>query len=116
MCKLNLCYNFGFCVNIGYVFLCKCFNEYIGVVCDIKIRLCEKVFCWNNGDCINVGELVYICYCKLGFYGMNCDSKIIEICELNFCYNGGFCFIEGIDVFECFCDFDFIGWRCENKL
>ncbi|XP_067046958.1 uromodulin-like [Acropora muricata] len=77
---------------------------------------CSAVVCENNGKCVALyKENSYVCLCKEGFTGRNCETDIDKYAssKSNPCQNGG----SGINVlgaFQCQCPEGFIGARCET--
>ncbi|XP_044181432.1 uromodulin-like [Acropora millepora] len=76
---------------------------------------CSAVVCGNNGKCVALyKENSYVCLCKEGFTGRNCETDIDECASRkdNPCQNGGTC-INVLGAFQCQCPGEFIGARCE---
>ncbi|XP_015780560.1 PREDICTED: fibropellin-3-like isoform X5 [Acropora digitifera] len=76
---------------------------------------CSAVVCGNNGKCVALyKENSYVCLCKEGFTGRNCETDIDECASRkdNPCQNGGTC-INVLGAFQCQCPGKFIGARCE---
>ncbi|XP_067046881.1 uromodulin-like [Acropora muricata] len=76
---------------------------------------CSAVVCGNNGKCEALyKENSYVCLCKEGFTGRNCETDIDECASSKSkpCQNGGTC-INVLGAFQCQCPEGFIGARCK---
>ncbi|XP_015780355.1 PREDICTED: uromodulin-like [Acropora digitifera] len=76
---------------------------------------CSAVVCGNNGKCVALyKENSYVCLCKEGFTGRNCETDIDECASRkdNPCQNGGKC-INVLGAFQCQCPEGFNGARCK---
>ena len=65
--------------------------------------------CLNDGSCFD-GVDSFLCECKDGFSGDNCEINYND-CDPNPCLNGGTC-TDGSNSFTCECDKGFSGDTC----
>lgn len=73
--------------------------------CERRIAVCK------NGECQSINHQPgYICHCKTGYYGFNCDK--FDPCSLNPCENYGTCRNISSSVYECQCASGFSGNSC----
>jgi hypothetical protein len=120
-CLLN-CSNNGKCAYINETnnFVCLCFQNYTGSLCNIDKRPCNlaKLQCINNGICINNrinnnnDDYNFTCNCSYPFYGDRCQFKI-NICKNITCSNKGICKIVNNTIPMCKCFNGYSGDNCE---
>ncbi|PIK48379.1 Kazal-type serine proteinase inhibitor 1 [Apostichopus japonicus] len=108
LCGARPCENRGFCFNER----CFCLTGYEGEFCEIVGGECANDPCQNDGDCTNIGESGYVCLCKRGYFGTNCEESL---CDLSVCQNGGRCQLFDASTFGyvCHCLNGYIGQFCE---
>ncbi|XP_071823083.1 uncharacterized protein [Apostichopus japonicus] len=108
LCGARPCENRGFCFNER----CYCLFGYEGEFCEIVGGECANDPCQNDGDCTNIGESGYVCLCKRGYFGTNCEESL---CDLSVCQNGGRCQLFDASTFGyvCHCLNGYIGQFCE---
>ncbi|CAE1254908.1 unnamed protein product [Acanthosepion pharaonis] len=105
-CLSNKCKNSGSCYsNLATDgSQCSCqHNGFKGRYCDEEINECEvnPDACLNGGKCVDaVGH--YICECKPGFSGKNCELYS-DICQDDFCLDGKCHFDHRILNKTCIC-------------
>nr|XP_006825892.1 PREDICTED: latrophilin-3-like [Saccoglossus kowalevskii] len=75
-----------------------------------EITPCEYEPCENNATCTNL-FMDYICTCRPGFTGRQCESNIDE-CDPLPCYNNVTC-VDGVNMYTCLCPSGFEGINCE---
>ena len=64
-CHSNPCKN-GYCVDtLSAEFICTCFSNFTGVLCDKEVSVCDKKPCLNKATCIEEKskKLGYTCSC-----------------------------------------------------
>lgn len=126
-CGSNPCAHAGTCTDLSPLeYTCSCPLGYTGNLCTQDIDECAKEPCLNGGECTD-GFGSYLCSCKSGFAGQNCEvicpqGQTGELCkeEFNFCndtlcHNGGTC-VEESTGFSCICSPDYTGTLCDIKL
>ena len=74
LCKTNVCYNGGKCVDIPGSFRCHCDPGFTGVNCRVNIDECESSPCYGGGRCKD-GINSFTCRCTQDRYGALCESK-----------------------------------------
>jgi hypothetical protein len=63
----------------------------VGKNCEVDIDECLSSPCENNGNCTD-GDNRYICACKDGFMGDNCETSTNDDeCDVSPCQNNGKC-------------------------
>ncbi|CAF0982934.1 unnamed protein product [Brachionus calyciflorus] len=94
-------------------FYCDCFDNYVGLSCQIDIRPCSSNPCRNNGICLNdLENKTYFCDCFNDiFYGRNCELKK-DICENETCSNNGVCYDYQNEP-KCKCFALYNGTKCQ---
>src|SRR5690606_23902278 len=62
---------------------------------------CAAQPCKNGAECQDNGNGAYVCVCKMGFTGQNCETQI-DMCASNPCHNGGLC-LSYAGGYSCIC-------------
>ncbi|XP_025106489.1 collagen alpha-3(VI) chain-like isoform X11 [Pomacea canaliculata] len=57
-------------------------NDFVSFVCEEK-NLCAENPCRNGGECVN-GEKDYVCECRRGFAGKNCERSCSDRADIVF--------------------------------
>ncbi|XP_031572747.1 fibropellin-1-like isoform X2 [Actinia tenebrosa] len=116
VCHPNPCHHGGHCrVDSGH-YKCVCPPLYRGHICEVP-HPCYNHPCENDGVCVDSysgysaypdnwdsGYLHYLCLCKAGFMGANCEQDICKHCDVNAkCLNDTCICIDGYfgDGFHC---------------
>ena len=79
---------------------------------DLSTDRCSSNPCINGGTCTNTVNN-YICSCKHGIGGRNCEIDTIDECQSSPCQNGGICF-DSFGAFQCICKPGYEGSNCET--
>ena len=70
-CRSDPCGDAGSCINDGYSFVCECYQQFTGSLCNSAIEKCNTEEC-IHGSC-TAGENGLFCLCEIGYKGVNCD-------------------------------------------
>ncbi|XP_052828928.1 protein crumbs isoform X1 [Octopus bimaculoides] len=115
----GICLNGGHCTNRQGSFLCTCDNSgsegkyTVGRNCELFFDYCTNSTgrCQNGGTCKSDPKEKFVCSCKVGFTGKNCEINIDD-CVNNPCQNNGTC-EDGINSYNCSCINGTEGKNCE---
>jgi hypothetical protein len=96
-------------------------NTYIGVgymildFCPLFCGECTQAELEDVADAlVNIASDMYVCSCRLGWDGENCDRDVNE-CGSDPCKNGGTC-DDRLDSYACACTDGFSGLNCEDDI
>jgi Notch-like protein len=87
----------------------------VGKNCEVDIDECLSSPCENNGNCTD-GDNRYICACKDGFMGDNCETSTNDDeCDVSPCQNNGKCrHQEESGLYACDCMSGYTELICES--
>ena len=117
------CSDYGYCLETaedGTCAECICPTGFSGDCCetDAPSTACSSNPCGSDSDqhfqCDNLAHGLYICSCKAGWTGSDCDQAI-DPCDPNPCQNSGTCSVNN-STFSCSCDSSYTGQICECKV
>ncbi|RWS15474.1 hypothetical protein B4U79_12965 [Dinothrombium tinctorium] len=101
-------------INPVNTFACRCPPGFTGMFhkyeCDTEINLCFSSPCKNGGTCVRK-ESGYVCLCKQGFVGTNCEiSFLSDSCRTDVCKGESKCVTVRNKILDSTVD----GFRCTN--
>ncbi|XP_072043884.1 uncharacterized protein [Amphiura filiformis] len=118
-CTPNPCQNDGQCYGNATSpagFSCRCADTYYGLICDVKLSVCEVLDpCENGGVCIDAD---YSCECDPRYRGPVCQFPVsancssgIDLCIYGECQDSD----NGLVIYTCDCIQGASGPNCEFK-
>ncbi|XP_022794659.1 sushi, von Willebrand factor type A, EGF and pentraxin domain-containing protein 1-like [Stylophora pistillata] len=79
----------------------------------IEIDECDTSPCSNDSTCTDlIGD--FLCSCKPGYTGKQCDTNIDD-CKEQPCFNNGTCH-DMVDNYTCSCAYGYRGYNCEEDI
>ena len=79
---------------------------------EISPTPCDVSPCENNATCVSIGDDEYMCTCRVGYYGDNCQEALP--CTGSPCQNGAKCQNSNRANYTCACDAGYWGVHCEH--
>ncbi|KAL1447964.1 hypothetical protein MTO96_006538 [Rhipicephalus appendiculatus] len=104
----------GYCNNTPWQ--CICDLNWGGILCDQDLNYCgTHEPCMNGGTCEHTaGAQRYLCRCRPGFSGTNCElGRGAQGCLPAACLNGGSC-VQRNGTWACACAPGWTGYRCQD--
>ncbi|XP_075555978.1 uncharacterized protein LOC142588284 [Dermacentor variabilis] len=104
----------GYCNNTPWQ--CICDLNWGGILCDQDLNYCgTHEPCMNGGTCEHTaGPQHYLCRCRPGFSGTNCElGRGPQGCLPAACLNGGSC-VQRNGTWACACSPGWTGSRCQE--
>jgi hypothetical protein len=106
--------------NSGESSYCRCASNYTGSHCE---DYCP-IQCLNAGACtyepaehasdFQLGD--YVCRCRSGWKGMECDIAVRQCQDGLECLNGAECHVENNNTYSCKCPYTHDGFQCEHAV
>jgi len=117
-CQASLpCRNGGTCQPAVGGMACLCRPGYAGILCEIKVDVCQSNPCQNGGQCVRAPrhESGFRCRCVPPFHGRRCEQRK-NACIARPCKARGRCIPDDSrpEGFRCRCRRGHSGPRCES--